>query len=289
MNFEKSKRRPGMRHWGMLAATAPEQLRRAVAAHCKSTAFALALLCVAGLFVFPGCGGKEESHLHPPGTHGGFIVALGRDHYHAEVLFAEGELRLFILGKDEIEIVEIESQRIEVYLRPFGDARSRTVTLEPISQVGDADGRCSMFSGLLPEDLPALQIQVTVPMINVDGKRYRFSFATSEPLMPGKVSKDAERELYLTPGGLYTQTDIEANGAQTASEKFAGFVSQHNMDPAVGTLVCPITSTAANPKCTWIIGGAEYQFCCPPCVDEFLRRSKEDPDSILKPREYVKK
>ena len=236
-----------------------------------------------------GCGNESDSHGHPPGDHGGFIVALGRDHFHAEILFAEGELKLFLLGEDESKIVEVETQDIEVYLRPFGDARARKMMLKPSPQKGDTDGHCSMFVGKLPEDLPALQLQVSVPLITIHAERYRFSFSTFEPLMPSKVSDEQEVELYLTPGGLYTQEDIEANGGQTASQKFVNFVSQHNMSPVKGALICPITETEANAECTWIIGGQEYQFCCPPCIDEFVRRAKEDPNSILPPEKYIKK
>ena len=53
--------------------------------------------------------------------------------------------------------------------------------------------------------------------------------------MPDKVADDAERELYLTPGGIYTQADIEANGNLTASQKFKGFMAKHDMHPKPGS------------------------------------------------------
>jgi len=111
---------------------------------------------------------------------------------------------------------------------------------------------------------------------------------SSESDMPDKITDDAEQELYLTPGGIYSEADIEANGRQTASQSFASFRSKHDMNPAVGSLICPITQTKANPECTWIVNGRTYQFCCPPCVDEFVRRAKENPDEILEPEDYVK-
>lgn len=244
--------------------------------------------CLFALLVL-GCGnGDDGSHLHPPGEHGGFIVALGRDHYHAEILFADGELRLFVLGQDSTEVVDIASQNITVYLRPFGDANARTIELQPRPQPGDAQGNSSLFAASIPEGLPATEMLVTVPSIAIGDARYRFSFATQEPLMPQKVSDAAEKELYLTPGGLYTDADIEANGGLTASEKFEGFISQHNMNPAEGARICPITATAANAKCTWIIDGQEYRFCCPPCVDEFLRRCKEQPEEVRPADSYIK-
>ena len=71
---------------------------------------------------------------------------------------------------------------------------------------------------------------------------------SAETAMPDKVTDSAEQELYLTPGGIYSEADIEANGRQTASQRFVGFVSAHDMNPAVGALICPITETKANPE-----------------------------------------
>jgi len=97
-----------------------------------------------------------------------------------------------------------------------------------------------------------------------------------------------ERELYLTPAGKYTETDILANDSSTRSQQFKDFIASHDLHPKVGDTICPITLTKANPKCTWIIGGKSYQFCCPPCIDEFLLLAKEQPEKIREPEEYVK-
>ena len=98
----------------------------------------------------------------------------------------------------------------------------------------------------------------------------------------------AERELYQTPGGKYTWADIEANGQPMPSQKFRGFVARHDLNPRSGELLCPVTRTKANPACQWIIGGRAYQFCCPPCIDEFVRLAKERPDEVKLPEDYVK-
>lgn len=43
-----------------------------------------------------------SEHAHKPGDHGGIIVEIGRDNYHAEAVFEKGGvLRLYTLGKDE--------------------------------------------------------------------------------------------------------------------------------------------------------------------------------------------
>jgi YHS domain-containing protein len=108
-------------------------------------------------------------------------------------------------------------------------------------------------------------------------------------VMPTKVVDEAERQLYLTPGGKYSAEDIKANGNLTAGQKYAGFKAKHDRDPKPGDRICPITDTKANPKCTWVIGGKTYSFCCPPCIDEFVRLAKENPDKVKNPDEYVQK
>ena len=105
--------------------------------------------------------------------------------------------------------------------------------------------------------------------------------------MPSKVTDEAERELYLTPAGMFTADDIRANGSQTASQKYPHFRSAHDPHPAAGDAICPITGTKANAECTWVIGGQTYSFCCPPCIDEFVKLAKEQPEKIRPPADYV--
>lgn len=109
----------------------------------------------------------------------------------------------------------------------------------------------------------------------------------SAPEMPSKVTAEAERELYLTPNGRYTSTDIEANGGRTASQQYQGFQARHDLHPQPGDKLCPITRTKASPDCSWIVDGHRYEFCCPPCIDEFVRLAKEQPDQLQKPTEFV--
>ena len=46
------------------------------------------------------------------------------------------------------------------------------------------------------------------------------------------------------------------------------------------------TATKANPKFPWIIDGKTYEFCCPPCVQEFVALAKEKPGEIKDPESY---
>jgi hypothetical protein len=98
----------------------------------------------------------------------------------------------------------------------------------------------------------------------------------------------AERRLYLTPGGRYTAADIAINGPILPAQRFRGIESMHDMHPQPGDRLCPITGTRASPRFTWIVGGKAYQFCCPPCIEEFVRQAKERPRTIHPPEYYVK-
>lgn len=237
---------------------------------------------------------KDADHGHQPGAHGGMIVPVGRDNYHAEAVFEkDGVLRLHMLGKDESRIQEVEAQTLTVYVKPEGTTLATPVVLQADPQPGDANGKTSRFVGQLPGELTSQNLEVTVPNIKIAGERFRFSFqtvsATHEAQMPAKVADDEERKLYLTPGGKYTEADIRANGNMTVSQKYKGFMSAHDMHPKPGMKICPVTMTKANAQCSWIIGGKTYEFCCPPCIDEFVKTAKENPEAIKDPQDYVQK
>ena len=236
----------------------------------------------------------EAEHAHKPGEHGGISVEIGRDIYHAEAVFEKGGvLRLYTLGKDEAKIQEVESQTLTGYVKPEGGSESTSFTLKPVPQPGDAEGKTSQFVANLPADLAGKSLEVTIPSIRIGGERFRLGFksvsASHDEGMLDKVSGEEERSLYLTPGGKYTEADIKANGNVTASQKFKGVMASHDMKPKSGDKICPITMTKANPKFTWIVSGKAYEFCCPPCVDEFVKTAKEHPEEIKEPESYVKK
>lgn len=236
----------------------------------------------------------EDVHAHKPGAHGGIMVSLGRDSYHAEAVFEKGGvLRLYTLGKDESRVIDVETQTLKGYAKVEGDSEAVPFSLTADPQDGDAQGRTSQFAGQLPEGIAGRSVDVTIPNMVISGERFRLGFkSVSEPHddgMPARVADDEERSLYLTPGGIYTLEDIAANGGVTATEKFRGIRSSHDMFPKPGDRICPVTKTKANSKFTWIVGGKSYEFCCPPCVDEFVKSAKSNPDEILAPGEYVKK
>lgn len=236
----------------------------------------------------------EEVHGHIAGTHGGSIISLGRDSYHIEAIVEKGGgVRLYTLGNDESRVLAIESQDLVAYVKSQGQTDSAPIPIKPQPQPGDQTGKASLFVGVLPEDAVGKTVEITIPSITIGGERFRASFTNEatqhvEEPMPDAATDDAARALYLTPGGLYTGEDIAANGNVTAAQKFKGFQASHDLKPKIGDKICPVTLTKANPQCSWIIGGKTYEFCCPPCVDEFVALAKSDPAAIKGPQEYVK-
>lgn len=236
----------------------------------------------------------DDEHAHKPGEHGGIIVTIGRDSYHAEAIFEKGgTLRLLMLGKDEAKVLEVESQTFTGYAKLLGAAESTPFQLAAVPQEGDVEGKTSQFVGQLPESVAGQPVEVTIPSVRINGERFRLGFASAteshtNDAMPAKVNDAEEAALYLTPGGIYTEADIKANGGVTASQKFKGVMSSHDMNPKPGDKICPVTLTKANAKFTWIVAGKPYEFCCPPCVDEFLKTAKENPSELKNPEDYVK-
>lgn len=236
----------------------------------------------------------DHGHEHGTGAHGGQIVPLGRESYHVEPVFEkDGVVRLYILAADETRVQDVDRQTLTAYAKAPGAAASESFKLEPEPQEGDADGKTSRFRGVLPAALKDKPVDVTIPILRIAGERFRLGFASTVPghtdaAMPVEAPDEEARVLYLTPGGRYTEADIEANGRRTARQAFAAFVPKHDLHPQPGDRICPITLTKANPACAWIIGGKSYEFCCPPCVDEFVKLAKEQPNQIKEPESYVK-
>ena len=237
-------------------------------------------------------------HGHKSGEHGGIMVSLGRDSYHIEAVFeADGAVRLYTLGNDESRVIDVESQTLKGFFKIEGDTKANSIVFEASPQEGDAPNRTSLFIGKLPEEFVGKNLEVTVPNINISGERFRLGFTSvnashdtsdAETGMPDKLAASAEQDLYLVPDGRYTAADIVANGNTTASKKFRGIKSSHDMFPKTGDRICPITETKANPKFTWVVDGKAYLFCCPPCVDEFVKTAKASSDPLAEPDSYVK-
>lgn len=238
---------------------------------------------------------KEEEHGHKPGSHGGIIVSLGRDSYHAEAVFAKDrKVRLYMLGKEETRVQEVDAVDLPAFVTPDGATEATEVVFRPEPQPGDTKGKTSLFVTTLPPELAGKKVQVTINNINVGGERFRIGFgnevlAHADVAMPQRKTTGEEAKLFLAPGGKYTAADVRANGNTIPAVKYNGIRPVHDSHPKVGQKICPISETVANPQFTWVVGGKTYEFCCIPCIEEFVATAKERPDQVKEPGEYVKR
>lgn len=252
-------------------------------------------LLLAALWVYTRMQAAEQlalEHEHALGAHGGQIASLAYDRFHLEaVTERDGLLRLYTLGRKIDRVVEVDEQSLTALVEIEGEQAAYSITLTPDPQPGDARGKTSRFTGTLPGEAAGRVARVLVPNFRLGDARYRaaFNYTAGNHLapMPAAVTGDEEQALYFEPAGKYTSADIAANGRQSASQKYAGFQARHDANPEPGTLICPISQTKANPECTWVIDGQLYQFCCPPCIDEFVRLAKEDPAQLRPASDYV--
>lgn len=236
---------------------------------------------------------------NPHRPHTGILQPVGTHFLEANTLNG-GRLRITLLEADETTLLAIPATELTVELtRLHGNNPATAVQLKAVSQPGEPAGRASTFEGQIPPALDDVPVQVSLSLPS-DQKVVRVSFPAAwhlfEPTvgasgngMPSAVSASDAQSLYLTPGGRYTAADIEANGRTTGPLKYAGFQALHNTSPRPGQRICPITKTVANPRVSWIIGGKKYLFCCPPCVDEFLKRAKKQPSALKPPDSYVQR
>ena len=139
----------------------------------------------------------------------------------------------------------------------------------------------------LPKGVVAIVVLIFFVLVALRIRRYATA-SSNRQSMPATISEETERRLFQTPQGLYTTSDIAANGDELPSEKFRDFVPTHDFQPRAGDRLCPVTRTRGNPDCTWVVGGQRYEFCCPPCIAEFVQMAKQNPDVILPAEAYVK-
>ncbi len=227
-------------------------------------------------------------------AHGGVMVEIGDEMYHAEAVFeADGTIRLYLLGNDAKKVIEIDAKAVEAFAKPDGNASAVKFEFAPIPQPGDADGKTSRLVGKLPAEAVGKPVGVSIPNLRVGADRFRVGFHSPEnaghDAMPAKKSDAEADKLFGTPGGLYTAADIAANGTKPPGEKFKGVRARHDTEPKPGEKICPITDTLANPQFSWVIGGKTYEFCCTPCIEEFVSAAKEKPNEIKPPEAYRKK
>ena len=180
--------------------------------------------------------------------------------------------------RDRVVTLPYNSEGLSASNRKKLDQHVRAVAV--IAKQLDKHGDANNASGVRLQ-----QTRLKQTLAAIQGLYPAGTFAAAMP----QTASGKEAALFLTPGGAYTKADIAANGNKTVSQKYPGFVAAHDPKPKMGERVCPITDTKANPNLTWVVGGKTYQFCCPPCVTEFVTKAKTNPASLKDPAAYVKK
>ena len=226
-------------------------------------------------------------HDHPPGPHGGAVVVIDKENrYHAEAVAGpRGVMRVYMYGQ-ELSVPRPVPARV-VCGAVRGDGEEFPLMLRPEPLADDPPGTTSRFVARLPSGRPSGDAKLVVRSLEIGSDRFQFTLPLSTPNSErdGDAIR-ADAALYTTPGGRYTAKDISTNGQQPAARKFSGERPRHDDRPAVGERVCPVSRERADARFTWVVGGKEYQFCCPPCIDEFLITAKERPDEIRDPEFY---
>ncbi len=253
----------------------------------------------------------SAEHPHLAGSMGGWLCSLNDDRFHAEAVIDEdNQVTVLLLASDTSELVEVPIQTLTGYFKPASSQRSHALLLDATPMQHNSPGTTSQLTGMLPVESTQVELTdgyLTVPglMIEADSeKRFVMRFQLSRrdhrsaphdlPIqlnpqaMPNYQPSAEQAELYTTAAGKYSAEDIADNGGLTASMKYAGFAPKHDPNPQPGDVICPITKTKANAACTWTIDGQTYSFCCPPCIDEFVKLAKESPEQIRPASSYRK-
>lgn len=122
-----------------------------------------------------------EGHGHKPGTHGGIIVSLGKDSYHAEAVFAkDGDIHLYLLGKDEVQPQEVEVQELVAYATPVDSTEPVQVKFAAERKSSDAAGKTSQFVAKLPPELHGKKVKITINNIRIGAERFRIEFSNEK-------------------------------------------------------------------------------------------------------------
>jgi YHS domain-containing protein len=255
-----------------------------------------------------GCGKSETKPIAPPpapakpadthdhltvGPHGGPLAEWGDHAYHVEftVDAATGTATAYVLDKNAKVAVPISAKDVSLSLKATVPV---TIALSPKPQPGDPAGLASAYSGT-HESLRTMKRWGGTLAAQFDGKRYAAPFETPAHKDHVDVSPPAgaptarEIDLFLKPGGIYTLADIEKNGGVVPAVKFAGVAFDHDDDLKPGDKICPVTVNKADEKCVWWVNGQQYTFCCPPCLEKFVKQAKTTPEKVKAPGEYIQK
>ena len=144
-----------------------------------------------GLAVFSGCSPQGETRNfsagdnvtntephahHEHGPHGGHIVELGGEEYHAEITLdpQSRKLTVYLLGKDVKTPLPVDAASLAVRLVIGGEKQE--IVLSPTPQAGDGEGLSSVFAmaeGAVPESIHDAEDLQGEVVVSIGGKQYR--------------------------------------------------------------------------------------------------------------------
>ena len=75
--------------------------------------------------------------------------------------------------------------------------------------------------------------------------------------------------------------------AQDQQDRVRGMAGVYEMSNADRDKICPVTKNKAEAECAWVVQGQRYEFCCPPCLDKFMRWAHNEPEKVKNANEYV--
>jgi hypothetical protein len=241
--------------------------------------------------------GGGDDHDHGPGPHGGTIIEFGQWHGEFTVNHKSQETTIYILGEDAKTAVPVKADTLLLSIK---DPQFQ-VELKAVPVDGEPKGMSSRYIGK-HEKLGKEQEFAGTLSGEIDGTPYAGDFKEklqshdhkhdkkeSSKSSPKPETDAREAKVFLTSGGIYTRADIEKNGHTVPSIKFKGVFWSHDDNLKVGDKICPVTDNKADPQCSWWVDGKKYEFCCPPCLEKFVKWAKESPEKVKAPGDYVKR
>jgi YHS domain-containing protein len=243
----------------------------------------------------PGKVPEDDHSDHSNGPHGGNVIDFGPHHVELVVDHTAKKATVYILDVTIKNAVPIAVEKLQFSVK----TPQFQVDLLADPLPGETKEKASRFSAVHENFAKKQDFEGTLSGM-LDGKPYLGDFEGKDHKDGDKHGKHdvapitddglaRERDLFLKPGGIYTTADIAANGNTIPSLKYKGISWEHADDLKSGDKICPITVNKADPKCTWIVNGKTYEFCCTPCLDKFVKWAKQDPTKIKAPEDYIQK
>jgi hypothetical protein len=127
-----------------------------------------------------GEAGHDHGHAHAHashGPHGGEIIELGNEQYHAELVHDDSSVVIYLLDSSAKTGVPIESKELTINLK--GEGQPRQFKLAAVPEPGDPAGAASKFASSDPQLARWICDEQAEPklVLEINGTAYRGSLA----------------------------------------------------------------------------------------------------------------